>query len=368
MEEKRPAANAGSEETPASEIPRGKSGKKLALLNSAYLLLLFCIAAGNTLGAERGWLSALNLYLPQWIWTVPGLGLWWATRARARRQLWLPTLSLAYAAGPGMGLHLPVRPRPPLASGEKLRVMSYNVAQNEREPALLGVIARVNPDLLLLQEAGTLPRAIAEAFPEFHISGTGSCIIASRFPITEAHSGAFPALQYGSGYTRCRLQVGAHGLTVYNLHLETARAGISQLLRRGLYGIPGFEASNNLRVENAHRVAELLRAEAGPLLVGGDFNAPQASLVYRTIRGHRLADFFDAVGVGYGYTYGHALPPGQSFIRIDHLLGTPELQVERCWADTNAASDHQPLVADIVVRPSPTVTTYREPSVTSAAP
>jgi endonuclease/exonuclease/phosphatase family metal-dependent hydrolase len=54
--------------------------------------------------------------------------------------------------------------------------------------------------------------------------------------------------------------------------------------------------------------------------------------------------------VGYGYTVGHALRPGVSLLRLDHLLVSADIGVAQCFAGSAAASEHRPVVADLWLR------------------
>ena len=68
-----------------------------------YLAGLAVLSYATLTAPERHWWSALNLYLPQYIWLAPGavaLGAAWSLQ---RRLVVLPALALAWTAGPLMG-------------------------------------------------------------------------------------------------------------------------------------------------------------------------------------------------------------------------------------------------------------------------
>jgi len=57
---------------------------------------------------------------------------------------------------------------------------------------------------------------------------------------------------------------------------------------------------------------------------------------------------------GYGYTYGHFLLsrrfpwfPHLSWMRIDHVIVSPGVEVQQCWTGTGRASDQRPVFADL---------------------
>jgi endonuclease/exonuclease/phosphatase (EEP) superfamily protein YafD len=63
-----------------------------------------------------------------------------------------------------------------------------------------------------------------------------------------------------------------------------------------------------------------------------------------------LRDAFSTAGLGYGYTYGHGLRLGHSFVRIDHILVSRHWDVVRSWTGGAAGSDHRPVIADLVLK------------------
>src|SRR5207244_3429844 len=78
-----------------------------------------------------------------------------------------------------------------------------------------------------------------------------------------------------------------------------------------------------------------------------DLTAPVPSLSCRRLFQAGLSDAFSAAGRGYGYTYGHNLPLGYSYVRLDHIMATSPWQVEDCWAGDERGSDHRPVIADL---------------------
>jgi len=84
--------------------------------------------------------------------------------------------------------------------------------------------------------------------------------------------------------------------------------------------------------------------------VAGDFNAPVQSIVCRKLMRHGLTDAFSTAGQGYGYSFGHELRlVAHSYVRLDHILASRHWRVERCWTGGADASDHRPVIADLVL-------------------
>jgi endonuclease/exonuclease/phosphatase (EEP) superfamily protein YafD len=84
--------------------------------------------------------------------------------------------------------------------------------------------------------------------------------------------------------------------------------------------------------------------------VAGDLNAPDSSVVVRSLLDTGLRDAFATAGMGYGYTWGHTLRPGVSFLRLDHILVGPEFGVADCFVGGAQASAHRPVIADLFLR------------------
>jgi endonuclease/exonuclease/phosphatase family metal-dependent hydrolase len=110
------------------------------------------------------------------------------------------------------------------------------------------------------------------------------------------------------------------------------------------------------RLTQANSILDYVRQEHGPVIVAGDLNSPDSSLVCATLREAGLHDAFAEGGRGYGYTYGHFLLRHRlpwfrlSWMRIDHLMVSPQLKARRCWTGTGKASDHRPVIADLILK------------------
>jgi endonuclease/exonuclease/phosphatase (EEP) superfamily protein YafD len=106
------------------------------------------------------------------------------------------------------------------------------------------------------------------------------------------------------------------------------------------------------------RVLSLLsRSSDLPMVVGGDFNMPSDDSTMAALRNYfRFA--FEEAGWGYGYTR----PAEYPWVRIDHLLSSPEWSVTRCRVGPDLGSDHLPVIAEFVLPPaeSPTGATPRD--------
>jgi endonuclease/exonuclease/phosphatase (EEP) superfamily protein YafD len=344
-------------ETPSPAAPvAANSFRPLRTLNAVYLGLLATIAFFNFIGAEYFPLTGLNLYLPQWLWALPGIPLWIATAIWLRRRLWMPTLGLLWVFGPLMGYcwHLPWPVS--TANATRLRVMTYNVKLGHgNRNAIVRDIIQTNPDILLVQErGGALNDLLRTLYSNRYAIARGQYLIVSRFPIVSV--GELRSLQAQGDFMnclRCQVQVGNKVVTLYTAHLSSPRGGLVIVKHHRLEGLGFWQKDANIRIDEAQRLAGYIQQEEGPVLLGGDLNAPVPSRVCKSLFGAGLWDVFSAAGRGYGYTYGRATKVGLSYVRIDHLMMSSHFRALACWPGNEEGSPHRPVTADLLLPDSP---------------
>ena len=238
------------------------------------------------------------------------------------------------------------------ATPQRCRVMTYNThacrGRDRRvsEERISQVIAEVQPDIVALQEIDQKRRRsklVDQAEEVARSLGMTSCFspsrewptgaygnaILSRHPITVERTGILPrprgmALVEPRSAQLATIAVGEHRLQILNTHL----------------GLLAFE---RLRQVLALMGPEWLGHVRHPLVLCGDLNARPMS---REIR--LLTARFQA-----------ATPPDPTFpasyplVKLDHLFHTRDLAVEHCFVHrtplARQASDHYPLVADLVL-------------------
>ena len=337
----------------------------LLLLNGLYALLLISITLFNRLGPDRFWLGALNFYLPQAMWAVPGVVLLILTLRLDRDWAVLPLLCVAYVFGPIMGYKWSLPPTGTEAAGTAVRVMTWNIKYGKHDLApLIAELQRCRPDVVLFQDAvHATTGPLADYFWNWQVLSYGQYLIASRYPLSSAQVREFPYLDKRKGnFLRCKLLVGKSEVSLYNIHFKTPRRGLNafrQAKHDAWYlpvAIERFDTNVDVRRAQAEAVAGYLADEKGPVIVAGDFNSPSNSLVCETLKDAGLRDAFDERGNGYGYSYGHFLLKNRlpwlrlSWMRIDHIMATSPMIPRRCWVGTGAASDHRPVVADFILK------------------
>lgn len=279
-------------------------------------------------------LNALTplLYLPAWpVVALAGLGRRWALLGAS---LVTVAAHVAFVA-PELAARQPLPAIP--AGALHLRVFSGNVYAFNTEPgAISGEIARAAPDIVLLQEAGaaflsSLDASGAVAALPYRLivprQDVFAGLLASRWPLVDTD---VVDLAGRATILRATAMTEAGPLRVYSVHTISPVNG-----DRGRW------------LDEMHHVAAALRAEKGPVLVGGDFNATWGNRSFRQVLSAGLTDAAAARGRPLQMTWPrnrHVIPP---VIRIDHILTTAGLAVTAIRTGVGQGSDHRPLVADV---------------------
>lgn len=242
----------------------------------------------------------------------------------------------------------------------RVRVMTFNVkgyiTLKDPQGALriATEVARHDADVLVLQDAGSLvsleersPGALRATFGGRQVFSQGEYVIASRFRFRECE-GRPVAVRKGH-YEHVRCVLVAHGVEVdlMTAHFTSPRWALGSVREGKADALEAWRDNLLERNSQAEAVAREVRARRRPVIFAGDLNAPERSLVIGTLVDAGLRDAFSIAGKGYGYTYGHSLRPGISFLRIDHVLVSPEIAVSDCFVGGSETSPHRPVIADL---------------------
>ncbi|MET0207900.1 MAG: endonuclease/exonuclease/phosphatase family protein [Burkholderiaceae bacterium] len=247
-----------------------------------------------------------------------------------------------------------------------LRFMTYNIKAYKAAlrpdgfAELAREVARQAPDILVAQDsygpyrkdeaAGMWPDGRAFGMP--YSFAAGQYVVASRYPVRACSSGSIDQRNQVHSYVRCVVDVNGVELNVVTVHFESPRNGLNAARREGFDGVEDWEQNYEDRLGQSRALARDLQANgARPLIVAGDLNAPEASSVVRTLLAGGLRDAFSSASRGYGFSYGHALRLGFSFLRIDHVLVSPEVGVANVFVGGAQASEHRPVIADLLLHP-----------------
>lgn len=315
-------------------------------VNIIQTLILIVPIALNAVGPETNWFGTLNMYLPQWIWGMPLLVTLPLTFFLYRKLTWLPVLSILWVAGPIMGYVINF-PQSAGKSSDVLRVMTYNVKGGRRNAnAIAADIRKYHPDVVLMDDQqGVLRTVVGSVLDGWHLRYDLQFVVASRLPIL-SYNGLESSHDTGEPYvSELKILFHHHRITFLPLHLMTPRFGIKAIAKRGKLG--EMEAYAQYRLQQVDTICGDLSLDRGPIVVAGDFNSTESSLVIRKLLNKGLRDAFSAAGNGYGYTYGQYTPLHYPFMRIDHILVNKDWKVVDCFTGNSIGSDHSPIIADL---------------------
>jgi endonuclease/exonuclease/phosphatase family metal-dependent hydrolase len=225
-----------------------------------------------------------------------------------------------------------------------LRLLSYNVrSMRDDVDALSRVIRGISPDVAIIQEAPRFLRwrskcaALARRAGMVVVTGgrdSGANLVLSSLAVEVAatHELAFTA----------------------DKHLHHRGAAIAVLRLRGAqFAVAGthldlIEAPRLRHLDELAAFAARALPEEAPLIVGGDLNAVPSSATWRRMQQFGV-DAFAAAGTGDGHTYSATAPVR----RIDGVFADPRLQPVKAEAidsaDVRVASDHRPLVVELLL-------------------
>ena len=225
-----------------------------------------------------------------------------------------------------------------VAESPTVRIFFANVLQTNREfDAMLQEIATANPDAVVVAEWGwgwnkafkqsplsaSYPHGTSAKQPHF-----GMVNIFSKLPLNSEMQNWVA----GRLVRTADIRLGAQTLRLVALHAP-----------RPLYA-PTYDYDGYW-----NQLMPLLKTETGPLLVVGDFNATEHSLVYKRLKAAGLRSAHDDRGRGYATTWPNGaywLPP----IRIDQAFLSPEVECLGIAEGRGRGSDHKPLIIDVQVR------------------
>jgi endonuclease/exonuclease/phosphatase family metal-dependent hydrolase len=211
----------------------------------------------------------------------------------------------------------------------RITAVSYNVRGfRAGVGAVAGVVERLAPDVLLLQETG--PRRALRRFADvLGMSCAADPIVWARRRAKDAVLVREPMRV--TSHRQVRFAGSAALYPRAALVAEVAGPGRRLWAISTHLGLGGAE-----RGRQGRALSELARGLDGPVLIGGDLNMTADARAMRPL----LASLVD-VGAEAGPTFPGSAPPG----RIDFLLVSREVVVRRCWVAASTASDHAPVAA-----------------------
>ena len=333
-------------------------GGRAAVLAVAFGVLLVWLGLAND--PESHAALALLLYVPYPVYLLPALVavLWSFSLGWRWRLLALASLLVV----------LTVLMRPAWGQADdgyrRVRLMTYNVKSYLAVHRPHGVaevsmeVLQHDPDVIVMQDAGQFvdehgspPNTLKTIFGQREIYAFGQYVVASRFPLKDCQPGWIPYNGQRHSFVHCVVSANGTDFDLITVHFVTPRDGLNAARSEGVKGLGAWRANMNKRLTQSGVLAEHLRLMKlkRPRVVAGDLNAPENSSVVQDLLDTGLRDAFASAGLGYGYTHGHSLWPGISFLRIDHILVSDEIGVSDAFAGGKVASQHRPVIADLLL-------------------
>ena len=287
------------------------------------------------------WLNAFTLYIYLPAYAVLAIAAW-------KRHWWLATASVVVVACHLTWVAPDFRPATPYvlpstsatqAPGQ-VRIFYANVfGQNHEFGAMINEAIRADADVIVVAEL-TRPSvkelARSEAIKAYHYGTNlarrhaGDINVYSRLPVNR--------MQLIVSRNRVCIVV---DLVLGN---ETLRLICVHSPK------PLLDGANNYALF-WQQMLPIIAEQLEPLVVIGDFNATQHSLVYKQLTSGRLRSAHEDRGRGYAMTWPNGqwpLPP----LRIDQALLSPQVECVSIVEGEGPGSDHKPLILDLRVHAS----------------
>ena len=289
---------------------------------------------------------ALVLYGPRWIATLPLVLL--VPLALLARSWWCIGIVLATAlgiAGPLMGgrVALSTQFDPPPAYA-RYRIMTWNAGGSNSTAAFKKSQDELRPDIILIQEfTGNMSAADFPANFKY-AEGPGGLRMASVYPGRFQDGIGSDRLPLPGNAARFLLDTPDGPLTVYNLHLPTARPGIEVAVHSKLANLSDLRKVLSHQAKASSIVRNWMGSPISMTVIAGDFNMPVESSTYQRDWG-MFQNAFSEVGNGWGGTK----MTSWHGIRIDHVLYGAPFHCRNCFVGPDLGSDHRPVIADLTL-------------------
>ena len=341
----------------AFPAPVRASRRALATLVVTGLVLVTALALGFRYGGESMWWLEIARYVPFPAYLVPALLLVACAWPLGKGWRMVSLLAPLIVATELMGL---AHGSPDQGSG-RLRFMTYNIkAYIARKvpdgyARLAWEIASQDADVIVMQDAEPmstdveLPAPIRAALQGRQIYIQGQYIVASRFPLSHCAPGNMSYDGEHDDFAFCTLNVNGREIDLFTAHFVSPRDGLNAARGKSRGGLGEWEANFQDRLAQSIQLAAAVSRSTRPVIVAGDLNADERSPVIGRLLATGLRDAFSSAATGYGYTLGHALRPGFSFLRIDHVLVSQDIGVLDCAPGGRDGSAHRPVLADLFV-------------------
>jgi len=342
-----------------ASAPRPRYHRLLAGLVVLGLGVAIVLALGFRFGSEAMWWIEIARYVPYPAYLVPAVLLVACAWPLGWRWRLLSLVAPLVVATELMGLAL----GSPDEGGARLRFMTYNIKAYlaRRTPdgyaKIAWEIASQDPDVIVMQDgqsiesADQLPPPMKAALKGRQVYVQAQYIVASRFPLKDCKPGNMSYSGQADDFAHCTLSVAGKDIDLFTAHFVSPRDGLNAARGKASGGLGEWEENFRDRMAQSIQLAAAVARAKGPVIVAGDLNADERSPVVRRLLATGLRDAYSSAAIGYGYTLGHDLRPGFSFLRIDHVLVSHDIGVRDAAPGGREGSEHRPVITDLLVGP-----------------
>ena len=327
----------------------------------AVALVSACVVTlevSNKIGPEAAWPLALLQYIPYIFLLLPALAAVALSLALGRRWRVVSISCFVAFVTIVMGFELNASDQ----NAKRTRLMTYNAKAYLAVKGPEGMwpikfeIDQYDADIVVLQDAGSLvtmlnamPEVAQVMFGSRKLYTFGQYVVASRYSLRDCRPGSISFRENPHTYVRCVVDINGREIDLFTAHFLSPRDGLNAIRHEQLGGISEWKQNVADRMVQAQSLARDLKASSRPVIVAGDLNAPEHSLAIQTLLESGVRDAFSSAGKGFGYTYGHSLWPYISFVRIDHILASPQIGVADCFVGAAKSSEHLAVIADLII-------------------
>jgi vancomycin resistance protein VanJ len=324
-------------------MPLSKNARAFIVVSVLNVLFLVLLWFADERFAERNWWITIIAYVPQHpfaLLTVLLVVL--AIVKRNARGVLLQLPALIFLVLYFFGLNIPFGSSHIVQNSVSLRVMSYNLFG---KTATSAVIKSLNADIICVQESRDqkLLQSLQKTLPKYFVAHEGEVTTFSRFPILNTRVRHLK--RSWRTILETDLDVGGTIIRVVNVHFNTLNIQGGSYYQKHPESMAGRVSTS---IEDRREAVNILLGIAThtnmPLLILGDFNTPTRGTLYNALKS-QLEDAFAATGWGFGYSFRSDLP----LLRIDYVWVNRFVRPTRAFMIDTRASDHRPLVAEILV-------------------
>lgn len=326
-----------SPRTPSKPLPRLPLWTSL---NFAGLILLWLL---ENFTSERIWPATLLTFTPQILFLLPTLILavvCWKKKHRRLLAVQFAAALLWFVAFSNWNWPRLVKPAPSMM----IRVMTYNIRYGSLGVQdVLRTITAQKPAILCIQEA--LPKgnetdpmpALRRGLPGYHIARYGELVIFSIFPVQWQRRHSL-RLHNGSGILEAKLNIAGQPFTVFCAHFTNPIDG------RVMQWPAEISTRSRIRQSQFRTLRFVTRRCKTPFFIAGDFNTGSRGSLYR-----QLAGEYTDCALASGWNARATFPARFPIERIDYFWTKSNVQVVNCRVINSTASDHRPLVGNLII-------------------